>query len=135
MAKATTIAAIATLAAAALVAGPVLAGEHIYSFDSTTPITRRLTENGLTFIVEKSVMITRVRRLLETQDVGAADLKPAPESVLGKGGLSALIGRDAEERTLYEISPKGDGKALADRYMAALSNIQTLLESRQTRKQ
>jgi hypothetical protein len=34
-----------------------------------------------------------------------------------------------------DLGAEGDGKALADRYMTALSRIQSLLESRQTRKQ
>lgn len=34
-----------------------------------------------------------------------------------------------------DVGGEGEGKTLADRYMAALGNIQTLLESRQTRKQ
>ena len=34
-----------------------------------------------------------------------------------------------------DLDAEGDGKALADRYMTALSSIQSLLESRQTRKQ
>jgi hypothetical protein len=34
-----------------------------------------------------------------------------------------------------DLGAEGDGKALADRYMTALSSIQSLLESRQTRKQ
>ena len=34
-----------------------------------------------------------------------------------------------------ELGAEGDGKALADRYMTALGSIQSLLESRQTRKQ
>ena len=34
-----------------------------------------------------------------------------------------------------DLGAEGDGKALADRYMTALGNIQSLLESRQTRKQ
>jgi hypothetical protein len=110
MARAANLAALTGLLLAA--AQPALASQHIYSFDSATPITQRMTENGLTFIVEKSVMITRVKRLLETQDVGAADLQPAPESVLGRGGLDALIGRDARERTLYAITDKEDGVAL-----------------------
>jgi len=33
------------------------------------------------------------------------------------------------------LGAEGDGKALADRYMTALSSIQSLLECRQTRKQ
>ena len=34
-----------------------------------------------------------------------------------------------------DLGGEGDGKALADRYMTALSSIQSLLESRQNRKQ
>jgi BarA-like signal transduction histidine kinase len=34
-----------------------------------------------------------------------------------------------------DLDAEGDGKALADRYLSALSSIQSLLESRQTRKQ
>jgi hypothetical protein len=34
-----------------------------------------------------------------------------------------------------DLGTEGDGRALADRYMTALSRIQSLLESRQTRKQ
>ena len=34
-----------------------------------------------------------------------------------------------------DLGAEGDGKALADRYRTALSRIQSLLESRQTRKQ
>ena len=34
-----------------------------------------------------------------------------------------------------DLGAEGDGKALADRYMTALGSIQSLLESRQTRKQ
>jgi hypothetical protein len=112
MAKATRFAVLAGLTLAAAASQTARAAQHIYSFDSVTPITQKMTENGLTFIVEKSVMTTRVKRLLETLDVGAADLRPAPESVLGAGGLNALIGRDAPERTLYAITDKEDGVAL-----------------------
>ncbi|MEA3106865.1 MAG: hypothetical protein QOI88_1470 [Gammaproteobacteria bacterium] len=34
-----------------------------------------------------------------------------------------------------DLGAEGDGKALAERYLTALSSIQSLLESRQTRKQ
>ena len=93
-------------------AGPAAAGQVIYSYDSTTPITQTMTESGITLIIDKGLMHARVVSLAETMNVGNADLKPGSEGDLGKGGLSALIGRDAQERTLYEISPKGDGKAL-----------------------
>jgi hypothetical protein len=93
-------------------AGPAAAGRVIYSYDSTTPVTQTMTESGITLIIDKGLMHARVLSLVETMNVGNADLKPASEGDLGKGGLNALIGRDAQERTLYEISPRGDGKAL-----------------------
>ncbi len=34
-----------------------------------------------------------------------------------------------------DVGAEGEGHALADRYMTALSRIQTLLDNRQTRKQ
>ena len=100
----------AALAMAA--AGPASAGKKVYSYDSATPLTQKMTENGLTFVFDKGVMSQKVLKLIETHDVGQADLKPASEHDLGPGGLTALIGRDARERDLYEITAKGDGVAL-----------------------
>jgi hypothetical protein len=94
------------------VAGVAHAGRVIYSFDSATPITRTMTDTGITLILDKTLMHTRVLTLAETQTIGEADLKPASDEALGHGGLTPLIGRDSEERDLYEISPKGDGRAL-----------------------
>lgn len=34
-----------------------------------------------------------------------------------------------------DLAPEGDGQTLADRYMSSLTRIQTLLESREPRKQ
>jgi len=100
--------------AAALVLTPsaACAAKLIYSYDSATPITERMTENGLTFVFEKHIMSTRVLKLVETQDVGEADVKPASDHDLG-ASPSKLIGADAAgARDLYEIDQKGDGKAL-----------------------
>jgi hypothetical protein len=95
-----------------VLAGPAAASKRIYSYDSANPLTEQMTEAGLTFVFDRSFMSTRVLQILETHDIGSADLKPASESELGRGGLSALIGPDAPERALYEIEPKGDGRAL-----------------------
>lgn len=94
-------------------AGPAAATQLIYSYDSASPITLKMTENGVTFVLDKGLMHTRVLKIIETQDVGSAELKPAPESDLGRGGLRAVLGPDARERDLYEILPKEDGKALS----------------------
>ncbi len=108
-----TIAAPALGACVALaLAGPASAAKHVYSYDSASPLTRKMTENGLTFVFDKSLLNQKLLKLIETHDVGQADLKPASERELGPGGLTALIGREAHERDLYEITGNGDGIAL-----------------------
>jgi hypothetical protein len=102
----------ATLLAAAFAAGGAGAETRVYSYDSETPVTQKMTEGGLTFVFKKSLMSTRVLSILETNDIGAADLRPADPRVLGSGGLEALLGRDAHEHDLYEITMAKDGKAL-----------------------
>lgn len=106
------LAMIAGLAAVAL-AGPAAASKRIYSYDSANPLTEQMTEAGLTFIFDRSFMTTRVLRILETNDIGSADVKPASEGELGPGGLNAVIGPNARERALYQIEPKDDGAALS----------------------
>ncbi len=93
-------------------AGPAVASQVMYSYDSVTPITETMTENGVTLFLDKSLLGVRVLRLAETLDIGTADLRPASERELGRGGVAALLGRGAQERDLYEISLKGDGRAL-----------------------
>jgi hypothetical protein len=94
-------------------AGPAVAGTVMYSYDSMTPITETMTENGVTLILDKSLLHTRVISLAETLDIGTADLKPASEGDLGRGGLAVILGRDAQEHDVYEVLvKKGDGRAL-----------------------
>ncbi len=104
--------ALAALAALLLATPAAAKGMKMYSYDSVTPVTRDLTENGLTFVF-KPLMTggAVVRRVLVTENVGAADLKPINDDVLGRGGLKPLIG-DAPERALYEITSEDDGTAL-----------------------
>ncbi|MGA2839525.1 MAG: hypothetical protein ABSG18_05000 [Steroidobacteraceae bacterium] len=49
--------------------------------------------------------------------------------------MTIRVAVDTLANVLAEDVGEGEGKILADRYMTALSRIQTLLESRQTRKQ
>ena len=103
---------LAAAAVAALAPTAATAARMIYSYDSATKVTQQMTENGLTFIFEKHIMNTRVLKLVETQDVGEADVKPASEHDLG-ASPSKLIGSEAASaRDLYEIVQKGDGVAL-----------------------
>jgi len=101
--------ALTVCAIAIALAGPTMAAKRIYSYDSANPLTEQMTEAGLTFVFDRTFISTRVLRILETHDIGSADLKPASEGELGRAGLTALIGPNAHERALYEIEPKGDG--------------------------
>jgi len=93
-------------------AGSAGAAQRVFSYDSANPTTEAMTEAGLTFVFDKTLFNERVLKLVETHDVGEADLKPANERALGPGGLSAVIGPGAPERQLYEITDQADGKAL-----------------------
>ncbi len=95
-----------------LAAAPASASQRIYSYDSANPATTAMTEAGVSFIFEKKLMGQIVRRMLETNDIGSAELRPAPESALGRGGIAAAAGREVAERDLYEITDKADGRAL-----------------------
>jgi hypothetical protein len=97
----------------ALAVRPAAAAQHIYSYDSVTPITTEMTESGVSFIFDKNVLGgVNIHRLMETQNIGSADLRRASESDLGHGGIDAAVGPDAHERALYEITDQHDGKAL-----------------------
>jgi hypothetical protein len=103
---------LAAAAAILLVPTAASAARMIYSYDSATPVTQKMTENGLTFVFDKHIMSTRVLKLVETQDVGEAEVKPASEHDLG-GSTAKLMGSNqAGGHDLYEIVQKGDGVAL-----------------------
>jgi hypothetical protein len=93
-------------------ATPAAATRRIYSYDSANPSTEAMTESGITFVFDKSIAGQRVLKLIETHDVGQADLIPASDRALGAGGLGAVLPPGASERDLYEITDQDDGKAL-----------------------
>ena len=105
-------AAVCTALVALALAGPAAAVKRIYSYDSANKLTAEMTEEGLTFVFERGLMSSRVEEVIETNDIGQADVRPVSPSALGPGGLAALIGSGARERDLYEILPRGDGRAL-----------------------
>ncbi|MBV9510796.1 MAG: hypothetical protein JO303_10995 [Caulobacteraceae bacterium] len=94
-----------------LPATPASARRLIYSYDSEDPVTEQMTENGLTFVFDKSFMATRVLKIMETQDVGEAEVKLASEHDLG-GSLRDLAGDASRGHELYEITKAGNGAAL-----------------------
>ena len=103
---------LAAVGLVAALASPALAKQKMYSYDAVSPNARALTGVGLTFQFQPKLMgATKVERFMLTGRPGAAEVKPAGEGTLGKGGLAALIGPDAKERALYQITLKKDGDA------------------------
>ena len=105
--------AILTLAIVALAAAASAdaAALRIFSYDPADSDTRHAA-GAVTFEFNQRLMFTTVLRILATEGQASADLKPAKEEALGRGGLSALIGAGAPERDLYEVLPTGDGPAM-----------------------
>lgn len=105
----------ALFACLALFAPPSAAGaseRYIYTYDPVSPAARHLTDTGLSFLFERGLLGgVRVQRIIQTGDIGAADLKPAPEEALGRGGLKAALGDQRAAGELYEILPKDEGKS------------------------
>ena len=117
---------------AAGLATPAAAARRIYSYDSANASTEAMTEAGITFVFDKSPMRQRVLQLIETNDIGQAELVPASDRDLGPGGLGAVLPSDADERDLYEITDKDDGKPLknalcrgSDRTFLAFGKLKT----------
>jgi hypothetical protein len=97
-----------TLMVVLTAAGVAQAAVHIVSFDPANDATR-LAAGGLTFEFDQRLIFTRVLRVRSTEGQARADLRPANEAVLGRGGLTAVIGADAHERDLYEVKPSAEG--------------------------
>ena len=84
---------------------------HIYSYDPANAETRH-TAGALTFEFNRHLVFTTILRVLATEGEAKAEVLPVSEQVLGRGGLSALIGTRAIERDLYEIQPQDEGVAM-----------------------
>jgi hypothetical protein len=84
------------------------AAVRTFSYDAANDLTRR-TAGGLTFDFTQRLVFIRVLRVRATEGRATAELRPAGEEALGRGGLSALIGADAREHDLYEIDPRSEG--------------------------
>lgn len=80
----------------------------MFSYDPADALTRRVA-GDLTFEFKQRLIFTTVLRVRSTEGQASADLKPADEHVLGHGGLSRLIGANAQERDLYAVEPEAQG--------------------------
>jgi hypothetical protein len=99
------------LAASAIASGPAAAAVRIFSYDPADAVTRRVA-GDLTFEFNQRIIFTTVLRIRSTEGEASADLKPADEHVLGHGGLSRLIGPNAQERDLYAVQQDANGDEL-----------------------
>ncbi|MDQ2860938.1 MAG: hypothetical protein M3T55_09475 [Pseudomonadota bacterium] len=100
-----------TAAGVALTKSAQASALRIYSYDPADGDTRHAA-GAVTFEFNQHLIFTTVLRILATEGQASADLKPAKEEALGRGGLTALIGAGAPERDLYEVLPSGDGPAM-----------------------
>lgn len=95
-------------AAASLVWTPASAAVRTFSYDPADALTRKVA-GDLTFEFNQRLIFTTVLRIRSTEGEASANLKPADEHVLGRGGLSRLIGPTAQERDLYAVEPGAEG--------------------------
>lgn len=84
---------------------------RMFSYDPDNAETRHAA-GPLTFEFRQQLIFNTLLRIRATEAAATAELKPVDEKVLGKGGLSPLIGQNAQERDLYEVSPKEEGEAM-----------------------
>ena len=105
---------LAGLAAAALFVAAALGGAQaaprMFSYDPANSETRH-SAGALTFEFNQKLTFITVLNVRATEGQATADLKPADEKALGRGGLSPLIGA-APERDLYQVQPTEEGGAL-----------------------
>jgi hypothetical protein len=89
-------------------AGSASAAVRLFSYDPADDLTRRVA-GDLTFEFNQRLVFTTILRIRSTEGEASADLKPADEHVLGHGGLTRLIGANAQERDLYAVEPDANG--------------------------
>ncbi len=90
---------------------PVQARVRLFSYDPANAETRDAA-GPLTFEFSQVLVSTKLLSVRATEAEATADLKPAGASVLGPGGLTRLIGANAPQRDLYEVSSADQGGAM-----------------------
>jgi hypothetical protein len=89
-------------------AGSADAKIRLFSYDPANQVTER-TAGDLTFEFSQTLIFVKVLRIHSTEGHATAEVKPADEKVLGRGGLARLIGNFAPERDLYAVEPQDEG--------------------------
>ena len=117
--RARSLAASASAALLLTAAGSAHAALRMFSYDPANAETRH-SAGALTFQFTQKLVFTKVLNVRATEGQATAELKPADEKALGRGGLSALVG-SAPERDLYEVQPTKDGAALVSAFCPGAS--------------
>ena len=100
------------LTALALVTvAPAEARIRLFSYDPANAETRDAA-GPLTFEFSQVLVSTKLLTVRATEAEATAALKPASASALGAGGLTRLIGANAPQRDLYEVSSADQGGAM-----------------------
>ncbi|HEY2481059.1 MAG TPA: hypothetical protein VGI30_02525 [Caulobacteraceae bacterium] len=105
------------LAIGGIVAAPAAqAAIHQYSYDPADAATRQAA-GGVTFMVNKTLFGgTRVLKMRATEAKATADLQRADPGVLGRGGLTRILGPEGPAHDLYRIESADEGPS----FVAAL---------------
>ncbi len=90
------------------VAGPAAAETRYLAFDAADRVTQALTR-GVTLEAERGLFgAISVRRIISTSQRGAADIRRG-----GPGAVRSVMPAGSDERTIYHITPEGDGRPLS----------------------
>jgi hypothetical protein len=91
--------------------GQANAAVRMFAYDPANDETRHVA-GPLTFEFRQRLVFTTLLRIRATEAKATADVTPADEGVLGKGGLSGLIGPLAPERDFFAVSDSEEGAAM-----------------------
>lgn len=105
------LAGVLTLGAMALGPGRAQAAIRMFAYDPANDETRHAA-GPLTFEFRQKLVFTTLLRIRATEAKATAEVVPADEKVLGRGGLSALIGPNAPERDFFAVSSAQEGSAM-----------------------
>ena len=89
-------------------AGPAVAETRYLAYDASNRITQALTR-GVTLEADRGLFGSiSVRRIISTSQRGAADIRRG-----GPGAVRGVLPAGSDERTIYHITPEGDGRPLS----------------------
>jgi hypothetical protein len=103
--------ALAATLAALFAASPAGAAVRYFAYIPADQTTRDAA-GDLTFGFRQRLIFTTVLNVRSSDGAATADLKPAADSALGPGGLTRLVGREAGERELYEVTDADQGSEM-----------------------